>query len=400
MTAELGLLNKTSIVLAADSAATILNHNKVFNTADKLFSLSKTEPIGIMVYNNSNWLGVPFEIIIKSYTKHLEDKSLKSLKDYQVDFINFLKTFQKKYVNESKIKDSLENIFHHILDEFKEFIEKKKLVVKNKNFSELLIDELKMFNDKLEAGDSFLESLKNITFDLFKEKYQEDLNTIIKGFCNQNDVEYNDDILKIIFLSVYLKLKNKFKTEDDYTGVVIAGYGSNEIYPTICNLRIGLVIADEIKYEIKRIREINDENTSIIYPFAQRDVIDTLIQGYSNNIKQIFSKSITSEFDKIKKQLLEKYDTLNEHQLNEIFKNSETAINKNITNYSKNYYISPLIKSVGFLRKEDLIELSEAFINITSMNKKTNNSLQSVGGPIDIAYITKHEGFVWVKKKN
>jgi hypothetical protein len=400
MTAELGLLNKTSIVLAADSAATILNHNKVFNTADKLFSLSKTEPIGIMIYNNSNWMGVPFEIIIKSYVKYLENKSLKSLEDYQIDFMNFLKLFQKQHVNTSKIKENLENKFFQILDELKEFIDKKNIVVKDKSFEELLIDELIAFNEKFETGDIFLESLENITFELFEKKYIEDLTKIIKGFCNQNNVEYNDSNFKVIFYSIFLRFKIKFKADDDYTGVVIAGYGTDEIYPTICNLRVGDIIADEIKFEIKRIRKIDDEITSIIYPFAQREVIDTLIQGYSNDVKQIFTKNITSEFSKIKKQLLEKYTTINENELDEIFKNSISNINKNVIKHSKNYYISPLIKSVGFLRKEDLIELSEAFINITSMNKKTNNSLQSVGGPIDIAYITKHEGFVWVKKKN
>ena len=61
MTAEIALMNKSAIALAADSAVTIegAGSNKVFNTANKLFTLSKHHPIGIMYYNSTEFGGVP-----------------------------------------------------------------------------------------------------------------------------------------------------------------------------------------------------------------------------------------------------------------------------------------------------------------------------------------------------
>jgi ATP-dependent protease HslVU (ClpYQ) peptidase subunit len=50
MTAELSILNKSGVVIAADSAVTIGRNNKVFNSATKLFKLSETQPIGLMIY--------------------------------------------------------------------------------------------------------------------------------------------------------------------------------------------------------------------------------------------------------------------------------------------------------------------------------------------------------------
>jgi hypothetical protein len=50
MTAEIAILNSYGIALAADSAVTIAN-KKVYNGADKLFALSKYQPVAIMVYN-------------------------------------------------------------------------------------------------------------------------------------------------------------------------------------------------------------------------------------------------------------------------------------------------------------------------------------------------------------
>ena len=57
MTVEIGILNKQGIALAADSAVTIGNRQKFYNTANKLFALSKYNPVGIMVYSNSDFMG-------------------------------------------------------------------------------------------------------------------------------------------------------------------------------------------------------------------------------------------------------------------------------------------------------------------------------------------------------
>jgi len=55
--------------MAADSAVTISDGNargKIFNTANKVFSLSKYAPVGIMISGGASVMGVPWEIIIKT----------------------------------------------------------------------------------------------------------------------------------------------------------------------------------------------------------------------------------------------------------------------------------------------------------------------------------------------
>lgn len=61
MTAEIALFNKHAVALAADSAVTVSGSrgNKVCNAANKLFALSKRERVGVMVYGNAEYMGVP-----------------------------------------------------------------------------------------------------------------------------------------------------------------------------------------------------------------------------------------------------------------------------------------------------------------------------------------------------
>jgi hypothetical protein len=50
MTAEIAIINKNAVALAADSAVTLRDPQspKIYNTANKVFMLSKFHPVGIM----------------------------------------------------------------------------------------------------------------------------------------------------------------------------------------------------------------------------------------------------------------------------------------------------------------------------------------------------------------
>ena len=67
MTAEIAIINRTAVTLAADSAMTISGVDKIYNTADKIFELSMHNPIGLMVYNTLDFMGVPLDVAIKEF---------------------------------------------------------------------------------------------------------------------------------------------------------------------------------------------------------------------------------------------------------------------------------------------------------------------------------------------
>ena len=55
---------------------------------------------------------------------------------------------------------------------------------------------------------------------------------------------------------------------------------------------------------------------------------------------------------------------------------------------------------IALMPKLELIELAEALISITAIERKATSDEGTVGGHIDVAFITKHEGFVWIKRKH
>ena len=44
--------------------------------------------------------------------------------------------------------------------------------------------------------------------------------------------------------------------------------------------------------------------------------------------------------------------------------------------------------------------MAEAFVNLTKFRRRITPERETVGGPIDVAVITKGDGFIWVKRKH
>src|SRR5262249_30117043 len=131
MTAEIALMNRSAVALAADSAVTIETASgvKVYNSINKLFMLSKHHPVGIMIYGAADFMDVPWELIIKLYRERLDGRSFDTLSRYAQDFVQFVSEhtglFPKKRQDEyalTSIHKCLREIHDRISDEVDEHI--------------------------------------------------------------------------------------------------------------------------------------------------------------------------------------------------------------------------------------------------------------------------------------
>jgi len=44
--------------------------------------------------------------------------------------------------------------------------------------------------------------------------------------------------------------------------------------------------------------------------------------------------------------------------------------------------------------------LAESLVSTTAMKQKVSLELETVGGPIDVAFISRNDGFIWIKRKH
>jgi len=60
----------------------------------------------------------------------------------------------------------------------------------------------------------------------------------------------------------------------------------------------------------------------------------------------------------------------------------------------------PLRRVLAVLPVDEMANLAETLINLQSLKEKVTKNSETVGGPVDVAIITRNEGLIWVKRKH
>ncbi len=412
MTAVIGILNKTGVALAADSAVTISGgkERKIYNNAYKIFTLSKHHPVGIMLYNSASFMGIPWEILIKEYRKELNKKNFGTLQEYQDSFITYLKSRINLVPDDAQnetLSILIEFLFYQMIEETsEEHFDQLEKLRSEKAKREFLIREVSKCVEGYEEdfkNSKKLDGFQGFTLKKFNDKHKTLLNEFYKKFYT--NIPLSRKTKQKLFNIVYWFIKSD-NFMGRWTGLVLTGYGENEIFPSCLPLKIGEVFDNRIRYKRDTPNEtkIDHNYSAALRPFAQRDVIDTILTGVDSQLKGIFLESFDSflsDFVTKISNLIEKTDKkLAQKLLNLDITSLMNKYSSKMSKIQNKIHIAPLMSSIATLSKEDLAELAESLIYLTYLKRRMSFSEESVGGPVDVAIITKGDGFIWIKRKH
>lgn len=415
MTTEIAIMNKSAVALAADSAVTITvtgpqgNTYKVLNSANKLFSLSKCAPVGLMIYGNAAMLGVPWETIVKMYRERLGDREYPTLSAYCNDFFAFLDSFaitddlQRRYV-----VDGAGGLFRAIKKQLDEWV-KAELAAKKSvgpqqvetHFGELVKSQYRLF---LKLGkQSALSKTKRSNL---RPKYRKAVQDVAKSVFGQLPLskEMDSELLTIALNAASVGPTNQ-------SGVVIAGFGRDDLYPSCQNFDVAAVFAGKTIKRDGRTQAISHEMGAAIIPFAQSDDVKTFMEG----IGPVLAKFLKDAFygimatrlpDCLRDEVGGQLNLTNEQRdelrriAGDLCKGACDHAFDELQKQQRSSYIDPVVKATGYLDKSELAAMAETLVNLVSFRKQVSMEAETVGGPIDVAVITKGDGLVWIRRKH
>ena len=403
MSAGICIMNKHAVALAADSAVTIGQHLAIHNSANKLFALSKVAPVGAIIYANAELMDIPAEIIIKQYKEKCGNRNHPTLAHFVADFFQFLLTNKALFHFDQNEKRLVRSIYMDLLGgleiDYKHMIQHKINTVQR----ELTDDEIREIQQKaVFQTQDYVSNLQVIpNFDVtsyIKGKYTSD----IISYINDSFPWVSDEQKVILFESI-CSVYNKQFFRNGYIGIAFAGYGENDIFPCMIHIHVSGIINGKIRYIKKEHIEITETTPSSISPLAQTDVMQTFLFGindsFINDIAREKPLQIQNSFNSID-------DSLFAHGKKAEVQNSLNATTASVINQiiqkAQQQYLYPISSSIATLPIEELSLLAESMINITSLRRKVaiDNNIGTVGGPVDLAIISKGEGFIWLKRKH
>lgn len=414
MTAIVGILNKRSVALAADSAITIdgPNGHKVLNSANKLFNISRRHPVGLMMYSSATFMDTPWELIIKTYRDYLKYKCFPTLQEYVDDFIKYLKEkhffcssdLQKCFLLRHMIfyyEDVLKIAIKNCVDRTGESPDKIPLAIAHEEMLKVLSEHTSNFSKYPKSPD-----FKDYTLESFRLLAEYATKEIESKYAAhvRNIEEFRDAFLESFF--TYLCSNH---IVFDHTGLVFVGYGNDEIYPSLIPLNVAFAIDGKLRYsiDVANAQHISEKTKAAICPFAQTDVMMTILTGIDRGIQELTYNTLDSTIANLLKTILANLlaQGVDQTVIHSLTSNVDPQIfigyfKKTINDYITHEYIKKLVETVEYLDKEDLANVAENLISLTGLKRRMTSSEESVGGPVDVALISKCDGFIWMKRKH
>ena len=414
MTVEVAAMNRMAVALAADSAVTVSDGTflKTHDSAIKIFMLSQYHPIGVMVYNNASLLGVPWETIVKLFRHNLGNTSFEKLEQYGQSLISYLD--HNIALFPSEVQDLY---FLRLLKSEYQSIQNE---AKTSLFERIQDDPRKLAKD---LTDHFLESVehaitrrlnywtKQQTTDCFDGsigvtivgRLSGKISDIALGVFKDWPIEarFMQDLREI---AVMLVSKNRFRSEG-FSGIVIAGFGDREHFPALQHFQVGGIYGGRLKYRLIGTKSISENNPSIVEAYAYTEMVDSFLYGITSGVLDDLVESVVLVRELPRIVVDEIADILPEEQ-EELKRKVREASDDVADKFSQNVLVKSesrrqrIMQVIETLQLPDLAQVASTLVSLSSFQQRMSFEQETVGGPVDVAVISKGDGFVWIERKH
>ena len=421
MTAVVALLNKKGVALAADSAVTWRRGHKVTKNGNKMVRLSNVLPISVMFTGNGGFMGTQWDIIARHYREHRGDIKHDTVEACMHDFFRYIADhglFRDPKAVLSRTSFELSNLFaiinNSLDDKYKKRGNNGKLT-SPRSYQKAFVSLLnRLCKDWLKDG--VCPQFQDYTQQDFNKYSKEIFDAYIKQWsykeCSSYSKHYPLSLLTGLREPLERALMVRFTTrrekEEGSAELVFSGYGDKQEYPSLVSTIVFDGFDSRVNYHVhpEDVICISDERPVAICPFAQQDVISSILSG----IHRVFDATITNSIiDSFDPYLNDIFDVNGEDDINfmdfleileeiktddlsqKIFRQANRLLDRNLQQWEKaleNYDL------------QSMAALAESLIDLTGFHRILTFQQEGVGGPVDVAVISKTDGFTWLNRKS
>ncbi len=404
MTAEVIVMNKYGLAMAADTVLTVATRQgpKLYRNLTKLFHLAREAPVAVMVYGSVEFSHLPWEVLIKDYRDRLGDRTFGSLEGFGSSFIEYLHGVAVDEDNERDIVLNL--VFAHFSDlarqvkaRLQEGLGDTSLAARRNLFLECL--------SEMAADLEQRPTCRPIEIDhiAFARRFRREIHSARE----QALAEIPAPLMTREARTVLWRLAYLYMTKDVFSGassgVVIAGFGDDQLLPSALQYGVEGKVCGAVKHHILSRSEITNDNQAIVRPFAQSDMVQRFMGGVDRSYNQFMDEIFTEELAEIADLMLERFvppgdrSPATKEELEEVLRSRIDNVKREAAEFRQESFTRPIIDALRNAPKYELAELAESLVELASLKKRMSTDVESVGKPIDVALLSKSDGFSWVQ---
>ncbi|TXM94668.1 hypothetical protein [Methylobacterium sp. WL116] len=408
MTSEVCVMNRQALVLAADSAVTVSKWNengkkeeRYFKGANKVFQLSNYNPVGMMIFDTADLHRFPWEIIAKEYRKQLKDTKCGSLESYAQNFFSHIEQNVDIFPAVDRAAIFVETVDRAMV---------RNIAIANEDPTVIAAAGNPAAEDA--ARNAALDNVRTVfaALPVVAHISQPEIDALVTLHQAALDKEAAENIKMFAPGSTYslanlieIGVGAVFKVEDAYlseTGIVIAGYGDDDHFPEYIEYSCLGLFGNKLLTKKIGEHKISRRSTGFINAFATKSMVDTFYLGFSPDVFYAVSHKLREALQSQSAALIAAVggnaSAIPGATIDQIVQAHTDAWTRHIFER----HAAPFRSVVGSLPIDELCNLAETLVMLESLKEKVTKPSESVGGPIDVAVITKSEGFLWIKRKH
>lgn len=188
----------------------------------------------------------------------------------------------------------------------------------------------------------------------------------------------------------------------------MAGFGEKEHFPVLQELQFYGVYGGRLKCREVSIAEVTQQEPALIRAFAQSDVVDSFLYGVSPELYGSLEEEVTRFLVGQADAIIDGFPTTRKakktqykEKARDLVKNLAVNLFRELGERTAERFYGPIVGSIAHLPKNELAHVASTLVSLSSFQKRVSLSEdETVGGPVDVAVITKGDGFVWVDRKH
>ena len=240
---------------------------------------------------------------------------------------------------------------------------------------------------------------------------------IIHNYLNDYQTVIDDAVNQIFKASIIRNLKTKYRklatlaiTKEiqfaGNSGVVITGFGETEVFPKLIEYKTDLVIFDRVRKAKFQAYVPEQFASGKVISFAQEDIIKLILEGINPSYAAAIQLYAAEFLALLPHRIIDGIDELDQSRKSHYKAKAIDASIQSIREFFKKMdkerrdkHTFPIERAIQMMPFSELAEIAELFIRLTQVRRRLSPDSETVGGPIDVAVISKADGFVWIKRK-
>lgn len=173
-------------------------------------------------------------------------------------------------------------------------------------------------------------------------------------------------------------------------------------------IELGEIFLDMPKFNHIETLCISEDKPSAIKPFAECDVVLTFLNGISPAFERKVITEVTKIMLEVPQEVIEampgvgrQRKTAYKEKVDAVSEEAIISVIRKLVDFKERKHLQPILQSIEFLPKDELAHAASSLVNLSSFQKRMSTTEdETVGGPIDVAVISKGDGFVWIDRKH